>query len=313
MQVFVTTEISAALFQAAVALGLAGLFFSLYRRYAQAHFLWWAIAWGLVTLRLVAICAFLAADRWAWLFCHQVATGWTALGLLWAALVFSRQIPLRPSYLLTLLFPVGWSFVAIFQLDTFILAAVPAVLFLSGTTGWTGWVFLQYRRRTGSSAALFLAAAFGLWAVHHLDYPFLRARGAWNPWGYYLDTLFLLLAGAGVLLLVIEELRQGLMTMSALSGELQRDRGDESHDVLLRRPLALSGVRGAALFRPEKLTAAVAGVGACEGWTGSVTVPTSISGLVGEVIQSGHPILRGQPRTLDETPAFTAVVPLRSQ
>ena len=313
MQVFTTTEISAALFQAAVALGLTGLFFYLYRRYAKPHFLWWAIAWGLFTLRLVAIIAFLASDRWAWLFWHQVATGWTALGLLWAALVFSRQIPLRPSYLLTLLFPVGWSFVAIFQLDTFILAAVPAVLFLSGTTGWTGWVFLQYRRRTGSSAALFLAAAFGLWAVHHLDYPFLRARGAWNPWGYYLDTLFLLLAGAGVLLLVIEELRQGLMTMSALSGELQRDRGDESHDVLLRRPLALSGVRGAAIFRPEKLTAAVAGVGACEEWTGSATVPTSISRLVGEVIQSGHPILHGQPRTPEDTPAFTAVLPLRSQ
>src|SRR4029077_12483016 len=38
-------------------------------------------------------------------------------------------------------------------------------------------------------------------------YPFLRARGAWSPWGYYLDIMFLLATGAGILVLVEDELR----------------------------------------------------------------------------------------------------------
>ena len=96
------------------------------------------------------------------------------------------------------------------------------VLFLSLATLWTGWVFLQYRRRVDSSGATLLAVAFGLWGLHHLDYPFLRARGAWNPWGYYIDILLMLAVGAGLLLLVLDDLRRGLGALSALSGDLQR-------------------------------------------------------------------------------------------
>jgi len=50
-----------------------------------------------------------------------------------------------------------------------------------------------------------VAGAFVLWGLHHLDYPFLRARGAWVPWGYYLDIVFTLVVGAGTLLLVLGE------------------------------------------------------------------------------------------------------------
>ena len=72
-----------------------------------------------------------------------------------------------------------------------------------------GWVFFRYRRRVASSGATLLAVAFGLWGLHHLDYPFLRARGAWAPWGYYLDILLALAVGAGILLLVLDDLRRG--------------------------------------------------------------------------------------------------------
>ena len=38
---------------------------------------------------MVAIITFLLTTDRAWLYWHQVATGWTALAFLWAALVFS--------------------------------------------------------------------------------------------------------------------------------------------------------------------------------------------------------------------------------
>src|SRR4029453_13957350 len=112
-------------------------------------------------------------------------------------------------------------------------------------TLWTGWVFLQYRRMVPSSGATLLAVAFGLWGLHHLDYPFLRARGAWAPWGYYLDILFALAVGAGILLLVLDDLRRGLGALAALSADLQRrGRDRDVLDALLARPFTLPAVRG---------------------------------------------------------------------
>ena len=311
MHVFATAEIAAALFQAAITLGMAGLFLFLYSRYRKAHFFWWAVAWGLYGLRLAAIISFLSSSNWTWLYWHQVATGWTALGLLWGALVFSRQLRLQPGYVLALLFPLVWSYIAIFRLDNFVLAAIPAVLFLSLTTLWTGWVFLQYRRRTGSTAAAILGGTFLLWGLHHLDYPLLRARGAWNPWGYYLDTLFLLAIGAGVLLLVIEELRQGVATMAALSGDLQgRDREDFL-GALLERPLTLKGVRGAALFRQSDHTSPIRCVGDCLVWDHQHAAPAMVRDLVAETLRTGNPVLRGRTTGSPDAPPFTAVLPLR--
>ena len=303
MHVFATTEFAAALLEGTVTFGLAILFLFLNRRYRRPHFLWWGIAFLLYAVRLVAIITFLGSDNWAWLYWHQVVTGWTALALLWAALVFAWQVTWRPIYLAALAFPVVWSWIAIFRLSNFMLAALPAVTFLSGTTLWTGAVFWRYRRHTGSAAATGLAITFLLWGLHHLDYPLLRARGAWNPWGYYLDLVFILAIGAGVLLLVVEELRAGASTMAALSADLRsRDREDFLAS-LLRRVLALRGVRGAALIADRGgWLETVHAVGDAEAWAEG-EIPLRIRERVTAVAHDGQPSLGG-------TDEFVAVLPV---
>ena len=311
MHVFLQGEIAPALLQLAVTLGLAALFFYLHRRYRKRHFLWWSVAWAIYSLRLVCIIVFLASSQWTWLYWHQVATGWTALAFLWAALVFSRQETWRRAYLLFLLFPPVWSWVTIFRLDDFGLAAGTTVAFLSAATIWTGVVFERYRRRTGSPAARMLAITLLLWGLHHLDYPILRARGAWNPWGYYLDLLFVLAMGGAVLLLVIEELRQGLLTLSALSGDLRRPQAGDSIELLLRRPLALRGIQGAALVKAtDPGVLAIRAVGACAAWTDGV--PGPVAARVRDALAGGRPMLESERRPGPGAPPFTAILPLHA-
>jgi len=242
-------ELAATLLQGAVTTGVAVLCVHLFLRYRRPWFGWFAVAWTLYVARLLCILSFLLSGERVWLYWHQVTTWWTALALLWASLVFLRQPRVRPVYALAVLFPPLWSYLAIYQLDHFLWAALPAVLFLSGATAWTGWVFWRHHRIAGSTGARLLAASFALWGVHHLDYPFLRAQGAWTPWGYYLDICFELLVAAGLVLLVLDDLGRGVRALSALSGDLQRRaHGADPLEALLARPLALPGVRGSAMF-----------------------------------------------------------------
>ncbi|GAB1344900.1 sensor histidine kinase [Gemmatimonas sp.] len=251
----VATELAATLLQGAITTGVAVLCAHLYARYRRPWFGWFALAWSVYVARLLCILSFLLSGQRVWLYWHQVTTGWTALALLWAALVFLRQPRARPAYLLLALFPLLWSYIAIYVLDHFLWAALPAVLFLSGATAWTGWVFWRHHRITGSTGAKLLAVSFALWGLHHLDYPFLRAQGAWTPWGYYLDISFELLVAAGLVLLVLDDLGRGVRALSALSGDLQRRSNDSQPlDVLLSRPLALPGVRGTAMYLFEPPT-----------------------------------------------------------
>lgn len=247
------SELAATLLQAGVTIGVAVLCVHLYVRYRRSWFGWFAIAWGVYVARLMCILSFLLTDQRIWLYWHQVTTGWTALALLWASLVFSRQFKPRAIHWSLVLFPPLWSYIAIYELDHFLWAALPAVVFLSGATCWTGWVFWRHYRIAHSTGARVLAVSFFLWGLHHLDYPFLRAEGAWTPWGYYLDISFVLLVASGLVLLVLDDLGRGMRALSALSGDLQRRAssqlyGVDPFDTLLVRPLALPGVRGVAMF-----------------------------------------------------------------
>jgi signal transduction histidine kinase len=307
-------ELDAALLQAAITAALAGLCFFLYRRYRKTYFAWWAAAWALYLLRVGAIFSFLLTSNRIWLYWHQVITGWTALALLYAAALFSRQIRWRNRYLAVVLFPPIWSYIAIYRLEHFLWAAGPAVLFLSLSTLWTAWVFLGYRRRVASSGATLLTTAFALWGLHHLDYPFLRARGAWAPWGYYLDILLTLAVGGGILLLVLDDLRRGLGALSALSGDLQQaGRKQDVLDVLLARPLTLPAVRGSALYLLDGERASfVRGAGVCEGWAGMAPEGSAALTLA-TALETGRPRVTSQwadGSALPETYPYAAVLPL---
>jgi signal transduction histidine kinase len=283
-------ERAAAILEAVILAALAALCLHLYRRYRKPYFAWFAAAWALYVLRMGAILSFLTTARPGWLYWHQVFTGWTALTLLWAALTFARRPSWSNRYLLVALFPLVWSFIAIYRLDHFVWAALPAVLFLAFATLATGWVFLRHFDRVGGTGAGLLAGAFLLWGVHHLDYLVLRAQGAWNPWGYYLDILFELAVGFGILLLVLDDLRRGLGALGALSGDLQRA-GREDQDVvaaLLERPLALPAVKGTALFvRTADGAHCIQGAGACTEWP--PTPPVELAAALALAMSTGRP------------------------
>jgi signal transduction histidine kinase len=308
-------ELDAALLQATITAVLAVLCAFLFSRYRKTYFAWWAGAWALYFLRIAAITSFLLTSQRLWLYWHQVVTGWTALALLYAALVFSQQVHWRRWYLALVLFPPIWSYIAIYHLKHFIWAAGPAVLFLSFATLWTGWVFFRYRQKVASSGATLLAVAFGLWGIHHLDYPFLRARGAWAPWGYYLDILLALAVGAGILLLVLDDLRRGLAALSALSGDLQRSgREQDVLDALLARPLTLPAVSGTALYTLDGGSVRlVRGAGVCAGWTERI-LTASTSEVLRRVIETGRPQFtsdwaNGEPGVGSAYP-YAAVLPI---
>jgi len=292
-----SVELDAAILQVAVATGLAAYAGSLYRRYGKPHFAWFATAWALYLLRLVIIMAFLITQQSGWLYWHQVVTGWTALALLWAALVFSRQLQFKPVYLLALLFPLGWSGVAIYVMRDFFWAALPAVLFLSFVTFWTAAVFYRHWERTRVRGARFLAVALFLWALHHLDYPFLRARGAWNPWGYYLDIVFLLCTGVGLTYLVLDELKQGFTALTSLAAMANTVAERDDLEVLLGRAMTLPATRGAALLartagEGASETTMVRGVGECSAWAGQPLPRTAIE-LADTAIATGAPRVTG--------------------
>jgi signal transduction histidine kinase len=215
-------ELSAAILEAAITLALSILCATLWRRSRQPYFGWWALAFALFLLRITVIAIFIATGNRTWLFWHQVITGWTAVALLWAAIVFSHAATWKNRYWLLVAFPLLWSYIAVIRLENFVLAAVPAVTFLSAATLWTGIVLLRFRRHETRGASTLLGWTFLLWGLHHLDYTFLRARGAWSPWGYYIDILFLLAVGAGILLLVNADLASRLQVRTLELEQLSR-------------------------------------------------------------------------------------------
>ncbi|MEQ1857579.1 MAG: sensor histidine kinase, partial [Longimicrobiales bacterium] len=247
--------------------------------------------WGMYALRLGSIVTFLHTGRPVWLFWHQVTTGWTALTLLWATLVFTQRLAWKRAYLGLALVPPVWSWVAIYGIDSFAWAAGPTVAFLSLTTAWAAWAFFRYDRLVRSPAARFLVGVLALWALHHLDYPFLRAQGAWSPWGYYLDIAFALGMGLGILLLVLEDLDQGLRTLTALSGELQSGGGGGGTmaEAMLRRALSLRGVHGSALWLASADGGRfVQGAGIAALWPFE-TPPEAVTRSARDVSRSGTP------------------------
>lgn len=215
-----SSELADAAFQAVITSGLAVFAGILYRRLPERWFAWWAAAWGLYVLRLVAIILYVLTGNLMWLFWHQVTTAWVALAILWAALVFSRGARWKSWYVAIALFPMLWAWVAIHALSEIALVALPTVILIAGATLWTGYVFWRYAQRNASPEARFVAIAFTLWGLHHLDYTILRARGAWEPWGYFLDIIFELSVGVGFGVMVLTEFARRLSARTDELGHL---------------------------------------------------------------------------------------------
>jgi len=302
------TEFAAALLLALIALGGAGYCCWLYSRFRKVYYAWWSFSWLLYAVRVGVIIGFIRTQQSGWLFWHQVLTGWTALGFLAAGISFARGLKWAPRLALLALFPVVWSYIAIFLLDNFLLAVVPAIAFLSAATLVTGVSFARHAQRTGSPGAWTLAGAFTLWAVHHLDYPLLRARGAWVPWGYYLDILFILAVLGGIGLLVVDDLRRGLEALARLSADVQAGgRDDAVVAALLERPLRLRGVSGTALY-DVSVAAVRDGAGRARTWHAE-GLPPSIAPIVAAAVRDGRSISAATP-TARGGERFVAALPI---
>jgi signal transduction histidine kinase len=301
------TEFAAALLLALIALGGAAYCAWLFTRFRKSYYAWWSVSWLLYAVRVGIIIGFIRTQQSGWLFWHQVLTGWTALGFLAASLSFARGARVTPKFAVIALFPVLWSSIAIFVLENFMLAVAPAIAFLSAATLITGISFARHARRTGSPGAWTLAVAFTLWAVHHLDYPLLRARGAWVPWGYYLDILFILAVMGGIALLVIDDLRRGLEALARLSADVQSSaRDDAVTTALLERPLGLRGVSGTALYDVHALR--VIGVaGKAVQWRDQ-DPPAAVLSVLQQAVREDRSVNASLPATSDER--FVAALPM---
>jgi signal transduction histidine kinase len=200
-------------------------------------------------VRISAIFMFAFTEHRIWLYVVQVAAGYSAVALLWAAIVFSRRPPGRWWYIPFVVLPPLWPYLAMYRFDSMLLASTAPALLQTIALYWSCILFAQFSLAVRSRAALLLAVTFGVWALYNMRFSVLSTTGAWDAVALYGNLLFLLGVGLGILLLITEDLQRGLQALSVLSGDLQP--GSARHDdidSLLDRPLALAGVRGSALF-----------------------------------------------------------------
>ena len=102
---------------------------------------------------------------------------WSGLLLLWAAMQFAGQARWRPLYAAAPVLAVVWAWYGVFVMHSMATAGLSSALLLSAVTLRTAYVFMRHNRHAPSTGARLLAWTFLLWALHHLDYPLLRAQG----------------------------------------------------------------------------------------------------------------------------------------
>jgi signal transduction histidine kinase len=279
----------AASLQAIIIAGLATLCGVLYSRYRKRYFLWWTIAWFFYSVRISAIFMFAFTEWTGWLFAMQVAAGYSAVALLWAAIVFARRPPPRWWYVPFVVLPLLWPYLAMYRVVDPELATTAPALLQTAALYWTCILFAQFSLATRSRAAIVLAVTLGAWALYIMRYSVLSSTGVWDPVALYGNILFLLGVGTGILLLVNEDLQRGLHALSVLSGELQPGGGrNDDIDRLLDRPLTLAGMHGSALLLGTAESGHfVRGRGSAAAWQGK---PPSDAAQVaiGDAIRSGR-------------------------
>jgi signal transduction histidine kinase len=202
-------ELAALGFEALITLLAAVSFAMLWMRQQRPPFAGWAAAWSFYAVRLGCISAFIVWRDDRWLFGHQAATGLTAMCMLFAALQYSHGLKWRWRYLAWGVLPVTVAALLTFGVRNQMVAGTVAVALLSTVTVWTGVVFWRRRAEAGGWA-LALAVTFGLWGVHHLDYPLLRPLGTGVLWGVYVDVLLIVAVTMMTMFMVLSEGRRAL-------------------------------------------------------------------------------------------------------
>ncbi len=217
-----TTNLVALGFQALITIILSLVHLSLGRQGLGRFHYTWACAWLLYATRLFFISMYLVGRQDAWLFAHQTATGLTALLLLWASLEFAQGARWRRRYAWFGVATTLGSAATVFGLHDIALGSIAGAILLSAVTLWTAGIFLRHHRATGSGGALMLATTFGLWSLHHLDYPLLRRAGEGLLFGVFADVAIIVAAAVGTLALVLGEGRRSLAARNAQLEQLTR-------------------------------------------------------------------------------------------
>ena len=203
------------LFQALCTLALSAVHLGLWRQRRQPFHATWAAAWAAYALRLALIAAYIHTRHPGWLSAHQAVTLWSGLLLLWAAMQFAGRARWRPVYALAPILAAVWAWYGVYVMHDKATAGISAALLLSAVTLATAMVFVRHDRRSRSAGARLLAWTFLLWALHHLDYPILRAQGSGVLFGVFMDVTLIVLVAVGTLAMVLGEERTALAHRTA--------------------------------------------------------------------------------------------------
>ena len=245
----------------------------------------------------------LSTQQKAWLYWHQVVTGWTALALLAAALVFAYGPRWRWSYLPLLSFP-RLVVRRIYRIDAFRWAAGPgspsSAWRRSGPAGSSWPTAGAWRRAARRSWAPLL-----LWGLHHLDYPFLR-RAERGPHGATTSTSSSSWPWAPASCCSSRRPAPGSRRAgAALRGPPAARPGARPARRAPCAPADAARGAGAAMYLLEGSPGRfVPGVGVCAGWSG--TIPADASARVlAEAAAAGRPTITAEwldPLTLGTAP-----------
>lgn len=311
-----TPEVAPTWLQLAASVGLVVLCVRLDRRYRRRYFLLWAVAWSCYAMSAAGVLGIAVTNARAALFWQQVLFAWAVSAIAWASVVFAQGRPNPAWVFLAAFLPVVWNFVAVYLLAGTLWAGIPLVAYAAAMLLIAAGALLRYDQMVRSPAGRYLAVVFLLWAIVQASAIGPASLRLPLPWSAHVVTMLVVAAGAGILLLVLEDLSQGLDTLTALSGELHGGFGGEEVrlEAMLRRALSLRGVHGSALWLlSDDAGAFVQGAGVAALWPFE-TPPGGVLAAVRRVGRDGVPqVVQGGEGAPSAGPhPYTAALPVRS-
>jgi len=174
----------------------------------------WALAWVFYSLRFLFE---LASSQWPGAPWASVGVQFCALGsaqlLLWGSYIFIETKMPRYWLFITGL-AILWSSLAAVKNLPFMWQALPAFTYQGLVYGWSGYLWLRQKQLTGAPAKV-TGAAFVVWGVHKLNYPFLRNLAWTAPWGFLLGAVLEMIVALSALLAHFEKAKRQLSASEA--------------------------------------------------------------------------------------------------